>query len=1053
MGRVFLAYDPRLRRQVALKFVRDDHPELTLRFLSEARAQAKVNHERVCKVYEVGQVGQKVFIAMQYVEGRPLSALVQELTVEQKALVLREAALGMHEAHRVGLIHRDLKPSNIMVERAEDGVPRPYVMDFGLARDWKEGVTLTGTVMGTPHYMAPEQARGEVARLDRRADVYSLGATLYALLTGQPPIQGSNGLEVLNNLAAMEPRPPRALDRSIPPDLEAITLKCLEKEPSARYGSARALAEDLDRFLAGEPVQARTGPGYRMLKRLRKHRLVFTAATAALLAVAVAVGWGLRVRREAAERERLTRHFTELVERIESRARYSALSRLHDTRKDRQAIQAFHAQMEELEVEIRHSGEWALGPGHYALGRGALALGDTVKAREHLELAWQYGFREPKAAYALGLALGQPYQQQLLEAERIREDTARREARLREIERRYRDPALTYLKQSQGAQEPSAEYLEALIAFYEGRLDDALAQLDAVSAKQPWFYEAPKLRGDIFVVRFYKRWREENVDEAKADLEAGRKAYAAAATIAESVPTVHQGLAQLEAAEMFMHSYNKEGDVMPSYTRARDALEQCLTVAPDDYMCWVDLARLHLLLSRSKSGSEVEEVIAKALEAAGHALALAPARPEARMTLARSFRWLAFDRLERGEDPREQLRQAASFLESIRPEDRDIEFHAMSAGLFHAWAYYAVSIGEDAQRQTDRVIQEYQAALALDDRVYGVWLNLGNFYLFRAFDYPSADPSRDLAQALFAYDKARRIDPKDATTYQNLGMAYSKQARRLRNHGGDPLPDLMRSLEQYRQALTVNPKGSGLYQGIGRALQDQARETWERGGDPFPLLDEARAAFEQAISVGPTYRQPYHGLGVLLAQRASYLRARGEDPAPDVREAEELVKRGLERIRPGDPSLSFILGSVHFIRAGFNVDRGRAPGPELARAEEELRQAMTEEPRNAEAWLQLGEVQALRARWQARGGKARAEDFDEAAKSYEKAIELDPADLEYPLRLGFHCATWARWQKQSGVEHGRLLKRGHELADKILKIRPGWAEAQALRASLLQVSQ
>ncbi len=182
-------------------------------------------------------------------------------------------------------------------------------MDFGLARDWKEqGSTATGSVLGTPHYMAPEQARGEVSRLDRRADVYSLGATLYTLLTGQPPIPGGNGLEVLSNIASLEPRPPRALNPDLPADLEAIILKCLEKERSARYDSARALAEDLDRFLGGEPVRARpTGLGYRLRKRLRKHRVVVGVAAAALLAVALAVVQVSLTRREATRRERLAR--------------------------------------------------------------------------------------------------------------------------------------------------------------------------------------------------------------------------------------------------------------------------------------------------------------------------------------------------------------------------------------------------------------------------------------------------------------------------------------------------------------------------------------------------------------------------------------------------------------------------------------------------------------------------------------------------------------------------------------------------------------------------
>ncbi|HEX8109828.1 MAG TPA: serine/threonine-protein kinase, partial [Kofleriaceae bacterium] len=295
MGRVFLARDLRLRRDVAIKFMRGDEPELARRFVAEARAQARVSHERVCKVYEVGEVEGKVYIAMQHIDGRPLGDLRSELTVEQIAMLVRGAALGVNEAHRAGLIHRDLKPSNIMVERAADGELRSYVMDFGLARDWNEHATMTGTVLGTPHFMAPEQARGEVTRLDRRADVYSLGATLYALLAGKPPFPGDHPLEVLANIAVLEPQPLRAIDRDLPADLEAIPMKCLEKDRSARYDSARALADDLGRFLAGEPVEARaTGLGYRLRKRLRKHARLVAGLTVALVVMLGAVGDAVR---------------------------------------------------------------------------------------------------------------------------------------------------------------------------------------------------------------------------------------------------------------------------------------------------------------------------------------------------------------------------------------------------------------------------------------------------------------------------------------------------------------------------------------------------------------------------------------------------------------------------------------------------------------------------------------------------------------------------------------------------------------------------------------
>lgn len=533
MGRVFLAYDPRLRREVALKFVRGDDPELTRRFVAEARAQARVNHECVCKVYEVGEVEGRSYIAMQFIAGQPLGTLATALTVEQKALILREAARGVHEAHRSGLIHRDLKPSNLMVERTQDGTLRPYVMDFGLARHWDEGATATGTVLGTPQYMSPEQARGEVSTLDRRADVYSLGATLYSVLTGQPPIPGGNGLEVLNNLLTLEPRPPRQLNPDIPADLEAITLKCLEKERAARYDSARAVAEELDRFLSGEPIQARsTGGWYQLRKKLHKHRAMLSVATVALTLTLLALGWAGLQRRESAVRERLARRFTERVEQVEAMARYSELSPLHDTRADRQALRA---RLEELDQEVRAAGSQAEGPGHYAMGRGYLALGDAPRAREHLEAAWRSGFREPRVAYALALVTGRQYQEQLLEAERI-QSRERRESRKREAERDLRDPAISYLKQSAGAEVPSTGYVGALLAFYEGRLDEALAEVKTVGEALPWFYEAPQLRGDILLARATQRWTAGDVPGALADFKAGREAYAAAAEIGRSVP-------------------------------------------------------------------------------------------------------------------------------------------------------------------------------------------------------------------------------------------------------------------------------------------------------------------------------------------------------------------------------------------------------------------------------------------------------------------------------------------------------------------------------------
>ncbi|MFM7199248.1 MAG: protein kinase domain-containing protein [Myxococcota bacterium] len=199
MGQVYLALDPRLQRNIAIKLVKRESPQANRRLVSEARAQARIHHTHVCQVYEVGEVQGQVYIAMQLIQGSSLASLAPQLGVEALIMVLRDAALGVHAAHQVGIIHRDLKPSNILVERKVDGQLHPYVLDFGLAAAPEEdGLMQTGELLGTPPYMSPEQARGEHRRLDRRADVYSLGATLYHVLVGRPPFAGHNALDVIS---------------------------------------------------------------------------------------------------------------------------------------------------------------------------------------------------------------------------------------------------------------------------------------------------------------------------------------------------------------------------------------------------------------------------------------------------------------------------------------------------------------------------------------------------------------------------------------------------------------------------------------------------------------------------------------------------------------------------------------------------------------------------------------------------------------------------------------------------------------------------------------
>jgi hypothetical protein len=248
MGEVYRAWDPRLERAVAIKLLRSGGGQTEERFVREARAQARLSHPHICPVYEVGELDGRPYIAMQLIDGPTLTRAAEKLSLEERVRVVKQVAEALHEAHRAGLVHRDVKPDNVLVERGESGL-RPFVTDFGLVRDLSAPAQTGSVIVGTPGFMSPEQARGDRV-IDARSDLFSLGATLFALLTGAPPFSSPSPLELLRQVVHDEPR----LPATVPAGLCAVVRKCLEKAPDQRYQSARSLADDLQRFLDGAPT-------------------------------------------------------------------------------------------------------------------------------------------------------------------------------------------------------------------------------------------------------------------------------------------------------------------------------------------------------------------------------------------------------------------------------------------------------------------------------------------------------------------------------------------------------------------------------------------------------------------------------------------------------------------------------------------------------------------------------------------------------------------------------------------------------------------------------
>ena len=343
MGIVYKARQISLNRIVALKMILSGEfasKEAVDRFYSEAKAAALLDHPGIVPIFEVGEFEGKHFFSMVYVEGSSLASKLDGGPLEPipSARMMLEVAQAVQYAHEQGVIHRDLKPSNILL----DPQGRPRITDFGLAKQLTDqsGLTVSGQVLGTPSYMPPEQAAGHINAIGPASDVYALGAILYSLTTGRPPFQAASSIDTLRQVVEKEPVAPRLLNSVIPRDLETIILKCLEKSLPRRYGSAKLLAEELQRFVEGRPIVAR--PISRVAKAWRwcqrNPSVASLASLVILLLASVTLISAVSYVREAALRVK-----QEQLTLSESKAKENAIGAEHIAEQEKEKAKASEA--------------------------------------------------------------------------------------------------------------------------------------------------------------------------------------------------------------------------------------------------------------------------------------------------------------------------------------------------------------------------------------------------------------------------------------------------------------------------------------------------------------------------------------------------------------------------------------------------------------------------------------------------------------------------------------------------------------------------------------
>jgi len=798
MGRVYKAFDLQLKRVVALKFLKRLEKETLDRFLQEGRAQAQIDHPHVANVYSVGQVDGHPYLAMRFIDGPTLRAALPVLNLQQKVRIIKAAAEALHACHRMGIVHRDVKPTNIMLERTESGDWWPFIMDFGLAREMNsDSHTVTGVIVGTPVYCSPEQVQGHVSEVDRRSDVYSLGATLYEALCGEPPFPAQGSLVDLVR-RIVEEDPPSLIRRvpNLPRDLETLCMKALSKEATRRYDSARAFAEDLGRFLDGDPIQARTTSlAYRLLKKLQKNRLLASVVLVASLIIITLAAFGVSM----ALRSRITAQsalrFGREAEQIEISLFRAYVLPLHDTRPTRRQVEA---RLQSLRAELSRESRWSQAAGHLALGRGYLALGHLDEARKALETARRLAPKDPETAMSLGTVLARLYQDELSGLRgKARDD------RKRDLEASLHRPALECLRQGREVSPERAAYSSALLALVEERIPEAASQARLAATLAPWNHEAHILLGDIHRA------------EAAAALARGN----------------------FEAAEAALAS--AEGDVIQAQTIARSA--------PDAYRAEVELKlmRFQLLMDRGRATEKARD---EAMAAATRAL---EADPEDVQTLgyqaAIHRRW-AHQLLRLNQNPSQDLARAVEISERglrYRPENGPLLNNLASA--LRNLAEWQVSQGEDPKATLARAVEVLQKGLTLGRYQDWFYNNLG-ICLSVMGDWKAnhgEDPSADYRESQLAFQKGMAIRPWVGHA-NSQGITELAWAAFLEQSGADPVPILRSALASFRAGLALNPGSYQCHTGAAMALVELARHH-----EPSATGDQIREHLDRTLTLNP----------------------------------------------------------------------------------------------------------------------------------------------------------------------------------------------------------
>ncbi|MGQ9495933.1 MAG: protein kinase domain-containing protein [Thermoanaerobaculaceae bacterium] len=792
MGKVFAAFDTLLERPVAIKLLRAQGGGLA-GVLAEARAQARVEHEGVCPIYDVVEEGGQGFVVMRLIPGKSLDAYVGKLAPQEVAAIGAQVARALHAAHQHGLVHRDVKPANILIEQTEKGI-RASVVDFGLCSEAGKEV-----LAGTPGYLAPEVAT--LGPKDGRVDIFGLGASLYHLVAGEPPQCANSLLELVQSFQKNTWSPPLMPNPPFPPDLAWILKRALAPAPEDRYPTAEAFAEDLERFLRGEPVVAHPRTvSYLVWGAWVRHRrwlgLAFVGGLA-LTVLGVATRVILRQREQAELASKLQVELLSLEERFRS-----ALTRpKHDITGERR----------QLRRELERAGQQAAKAGLaqesllLLLGRAHLALGFPERAVAFLEQAAQKPRAPPMVNLLLGTGLLYLLQEEQARVAQLPPGEARR-AQEKTLEKRQ-ERARSLLSSAPAAL--TDKLAQARLAYLQRRWQEAVDLALASRGETPWVYEPELLAGEALLAWARELFDRGGYGEAEGLLQRAQEHFSRASEQAPSHPQALLGLAQA-LFEQANCAGETGGQPEQFWRRAMEVAQEVAQVDGENSAALHLVAMAHLRLAdfalRWGLWAKAREELTFALHKAEELEKREPKRSWG-PTLAGVASRLSAELAATLEERQKLLEQAKTNLEEALAREPSDSLAANNLGLLFlgqglslwtrgAWPEEFLARAEALFRD---LAETFPSTTLL--------VNLSATTLVEAHAalFANRDPQPLLTSGEKALAKALELNPVDTAALNNQALAYLELAQ-YAIHQGQPAEHLLQQgHELFEKVLQINP--------------------------------------------------------------------------------------------------------------------------------------------------------------------------------------------------------------------------------------------------------